>query len=76
MRVYSDRRVRVGDEVREREFRVTRVLVYDFMRDDARALSERDVVPVRNERVSKRMRGWFFGRRHCIPRAMCEREQA
>ena len=62
MRVYSDRRIWVGDEVGEREFRVTRVLVYDFMRDDARALSERDVVPVRNERVSKLMRGWFFGR--------------
>ena len=62
VRVYSDRCVRVGDEVGEREFRLTRFLVYDFMRDDARVVSERDVVPVRNERVSKRMRGWFFGR--------------
>jgi hypothetical protein len=60
-RVYSNRRVRIGDEVRERDVCSVGVFVYNFVRDSSRLLSERYVVPFRNEWVHERMRSWVFG---------------
>ena len=51
----------IGDEVRERDVCSVGVFVYNFVRDSSRLLSERYVVPFRNEWVHERMRSWVFG---------------